>query len=431
MTPAVTGLNCPNCGAPLVRRGFEHSVSIVCENCHSVLDAKDPNLRILQQFEAQTPIRPLIPLGTRGKIRGDVYEAIGFQVRTITVEGTPYSWSEYLLFNPYKGFRYLTEYQGHWNDVTVLRNLPEVDTSGQRPVARLLGERYRHFQTAQAVTTYVLGEFPWQVHVGESATVMDFVAPPRMLSSETTPSETVWSLGEYTPGARVWEMFKLPGKPPAAVGVFENQPSPLQGGVKGIWLLCLLLLLSLLALSQIFDIFAGKEEVFRASYVAQPPGRGGETSFVTQPFDLKGRTSAVEVSIHTDAENNWVYLNLALIDLDTGQAFDFGREVSYYYGVDGGESWSEGGATDRALLPSVPSGRYYLRVEPEMDPAARPVSYQIAIRRDVPAWSFFWIAALLLLVPPAFLSFRALSFEQRRWTESDYGPPIKSGGGDD
>jgi hypothetical protein len=29
-------------------------------------------------------------------------------VRSITVDDTSYYWDEYLLFNPYKGFRYLT-----------------------------------------------------------------------------------------------------------------------------------------------------------------------------------------------------------------------------------------------------------------------------------------------------------------------------------
>jgi ribosomal protein S27AE len=131
--PQVKSFNCPNCGAPVVIRGFATTLSVVCGNCHSILDAKDPNFAVLQRFQAAERIQPLIPLGTRGKIRGDPYEVIGFQVRTITAEGVDYSWEEYLLFNPYKGFRYLTQYQGHWNDTTVLRTLPEVDSSGRSP----------------------------------------------------------------------------------------------------------------------------------------------------------------------------------------------------------------------------------------------------------------------------------------------------------
>jgi len=133
--PQVKSLGCPNCGAPVVIRGFATTLSVVCGNCHSILDAKDPNLAVLQQFQAAERIQPLIPLGTRGKIRGDPYEAIGFQVRTITADGVDYSWAEYLLFNPYKGFRYLTEYHGHWNDVTMLRTLPEVGRS--RPASTM------------------------------------------------------------------------------------------------------------------------------------------------------------------------------------------------------------------------------------------------------------------------------------------------------
>jgi hypothetical protein len=312
----------------------------------------------------------------------------------------------------------------------VLRTLPEVDTSAARPVAKVLGETYRHFQTAEAATTFVLGEFPWQVRVGEKANCMDFVSPPRMLSRETTGSETVWSLGEYIAGTRVWQAFGLPGRPPAPVGVFENQPSPFQGGPKQIWRLALLFAAGLLVVTLFFAAFARHEEVFRNSYTyAQRAGQ--EASFVTGVFELKGRTSTVELMVHTDLANNWAYFNFALINADSGEAFDFGREVSYYSGSDSDGAWTEGGPSDRVLMPAVPSGRYYLRVEPEMDPAAYAMRYEIALRRDVPAMSFFWIAALLLFVPPVFVTFRSLSFEQARWRESDYAPAASSGGGDD
>jgi len=50
---------------------------------------------------------------------------IGYQQRTIKAGGEQYSWSEYLLFNPYREFRYLTEYAGHWNVVSTINALPE------------------------------------------------------------------------------------------------------------------------------------------------------------------------------------------------------------------------------------------------------------------------------------------------------------------
>jgi len=415
----VKALNCPSCGAALTVRAFQHTLSVVCGNCLSVLDAKDPNLCILQKFQDRQRVRPLIPPGTRGKLRGDVYEVVGFQVRTITVDGVPYSWSEYLLFNPYKGFRYLTEYQGHWNDVITLRNLPEVDTGGPRPRAKFLGETYQHFQTATAETTFVLGEFPWQVHVGEQVQVMDFVSPPRMLSREGVMSETTWSLGEYMTGAQVWQAFQLPDSPPPAKGVFADQPSPYTGKVGGVWALWGIFTLLLVVTGLLVYTFMGPREVFRGQY-SFAPGSSGEASFVTDTFELTGRPSNVELKVSTDLSNNWAYFSFALINADTGQAYDFGREVGYYYGSDSDGAWSEGGPNDSAVIPTVPAGRYYLRVEPEMEANVSTMQYGLAVRRDVPSLGFLLIAAGLLLIPPVVTSIRAATFTQRRWSESDY-----------
>src|ERR1035438_6603949 len=96
-TPQVKALNCPGCGAAITLRSFTQAVTVVCDHCHSILNAQDPRLAILQTFKAATSEDPpLIPLGTRGTIRGTVYEAIGFQRRTIEVEGIRYSWHEYV-----------------------------------------------------------------------------------------------------------------------------------------------------------------------------------------------------------------------------------------------------------------------------------------------------------------------------------------------
>ena len=151
----VRSLKCPHCGAPLTVRAGDHTVTVVCGHCNSVLDAKDPNCAILQTFEAKRPPLQRIPLGTRGRWRGTAWEVIGFQERTIRAEGLAYSWAEYLLFNPYEGFRYLTEYHGHWNDVIVLKTVPKVyKARGEaKAYAEVLGETFQHFQTATATTT--------------------------------------------------------------------------------------------------------------------------------------------------------------------------------------------------------------------------------------------------------------------------------------
>jgi len=414
-------LNCPKCGAAITLHSFGQAVTVVCTSCRSILDAQDPNLAILQQFEAAThDVKPLIPLGTRGKLRGTDYEVTGFQRRSTQIDGITYDWHEYVLFNPYKGIRYLSEYHGHWNDISICKTLPTADFSG----ANYLGETYKHFQSADANTDFVLGEFPWQVRVGEKAAVSDYVHPPRVLSSEKLDKEVTWSIGEYMYGREIWDSFKLSGEPPEALGVYENQPSPVTINVTGMWVAFAAFAVLLLALMAVFDMRAKKEPVLQETYQFNGADLKSEPSFVSDEFALDGGTSTVQVKTSAPVDNHWIYVNYALINQDTGQAWDFGREVSYYHGYDSDGSWSEGSRTDSVVIPSVPAGRYYLRIEPEVDPSLRSTPYSVTVIRDVPVFGIYGIAFLALLVPVVIISFRAYTFERSRWSESDH-PPME------
>jgi hypothetical protein len=424
-------ITCPNCGGPVQIRGFAHTLSVVCQQCHTVLDASMPEVQILHQFQEKMRIQPTVPLGSRGKLPGRIgdteFEVIGFQVRTVYDGDESYSWSEYLLFNPFRGFRYLTEYNGHWNYVQVQTALPEAAHARGRPAWRYGGEVFAAFDSMTARTDYVLGEFPWRVQVGEPVACQDFVAPPAMLSSESTGGEITWSLAQYMTGAQIWQAFKLPGYPPPAYGIFANQPSPYGGNVGSSWSTWLWLNVALAGMVFLFMFIAPGRVAFTDHYAYAQTPRSTNSSFVTPPFQLEGRDANVKLSIQTDLDNNWAYFNFALINDKTGQTFDFAREVSYYHDSDG----SEGSRNNSVIIPSVPSGRYYLRVEPEMDNGAPYMRYDLELRRNVSNYGFFGVAALLLLIPPLLTTVRSTSFEAARWRESDYKPTISSSRGDD
>jgi hypothetical protein len=422
VAPNVKGLNCPKCGAAIQLRSGELAQTVVCSSCAAILDAKDPNLRVLQEFQGKLRYTPIIPLGARGTLKGDPYEVIGFQRRGIRVDDTDYYWSEYLLWNPYKGFRYLTEYDGHWNDVVVLKKTPEETSVGKWAVAKYLGETFKHFQTAIAETKFVLGEFPWEVRFGDKATTRDFVSPPHMLSEEMTESETTWSLGTYVTPKYVWEAFKLPGAPRAPVGVYANQPDPGSSHAGELGKIFLVFAAILFLFMIVRQVTARREQVFRETYTVASHNPDS-TAFVTPLFNLQGRTSNVRLTLQTTLSNNWAYFGLALINEETGTAYDFGREVSYYSGYDSDGSWSEGSTVDRVTIPSVPSGRYYLRVQPELGTDNLvPLSFVLIVQRDIPALARFFVVFGLLAIPPILAAFRHQAFEQMRWRESDHAP---------
>src|SRR5579884_1797097 len=431
VTPPVVktkALFCPQCGGPVQLRGFAHTLSVVCPQCGSILDTSTPLVHVLQAAQSQQRVEPHIPLGRRGKLDGTEYEVIGFQLRTITVDGTPYTWAEYLLFNPYKGFAYLSEYQGHWNFIRTLPLIPDFVARAGKKAVRLDGRTFLHFQHSVATTSYVLGEFPWRAHAGETAQVDDFVSPPFVVSAETTEQEVVWSRGDYRKGADIWKAFNLHGSPPPAIGIYENQPSPYGGAIGSLWRMYLWMMVALAVMIFGFTVTSSFTPVFHDSYVFSP-GAKLEPSFVTPAFDLKGHTSNVRIDIRTDLDNSWAYFNLALINDTDGHTYDFGREVSYYHGYEDGESWSEGSNHDSATIPAVPPGRYYLRIEPELnDKQTSDLRYEVAVRRGVASYGIFGLAAVLLLIPPIIGTIKRGSFEAARWRESDYAPSILSGG---
>jgi hypothetical protein len=418
--PKVRALSCPSCGAPLTVRGLLQTESIACGACGSVIDLADANLQVISTFQTNALLQPLIPLGARGKLLGDPFEVIGFMRRQITVEGVDYQWSEYLLFNPYKGFRWLTEYTGHW---TFVRTLTERPIGDAQP--RYMNRTFQHFQTSRAKVTYVLGEFYWRVQVGEAANVDDYVSPPYLLSRERSEKESVWSLGQYIDPEVIRAAFAVKTPLPPRVGVYSCQPAPYRAAATSIYRLFGWLLVGAVFIQLIAGFLSQNKLVYRGDFAYRPAS--GEKSFVTDVFDVPGRASNLVVKSHADVSNSWLYLGLALINDETGQAYDFGREISYYSGRDSDGSWSEGGRDDQAALPAVPAGRYYLRIEPENPGDA--VAYSIRVYRDVPRWSFFVLAVLGLLLLPGWLFWRQRYFEIQRWAESDH--PIITYSSDD
>jgi len=424
-TPKVQTFKCLQCGSPISLRGLLQTTRVVCSRCGTVIDISDENMRIIGRFKERPTVKPAIPLGSRGAFPDGVFEAIGFMQRFITVEGVDYRWREYLLFNPFKGFRWLSEYNGHWSYIKTVMHQPRVLHIFGDGSITFKGSVFRHFQSANAKVEFVIGEFYWRVEAGQSCLVQDYVNPPQILSMERTSNEITWSLGEYVEPQEIATAFKLTTPLPARIGVGVNQPSPLvqQGeSLKGLTALFLGIAISIQLISL---AMSDNALVFQRNFLFNAAAT--EKSLVTDLFELSGRTSNVMVCTKADVNNNWLYVSMTLINDETGTAYDFGREIDYYFGSDSDGAWTEGSQTDEAILPAVPAGRYYLRIEPDGPASTR---YLVSVYRDVPQWWPFLITTGLLLVLPLAVFWRRRSFEYQRWSESDH-PMAKFGSGDD
>src|SRR5687768_8482505 len=160
-----------------------------------------------------------------------------------------YFWTEYVLYNRERGYRWLVHSDDHWSFVTPLR-AGEVGESyvlggGVGKTVSYNVRRFRLFQDATARVTYVLGEFFWKVEVGETVDTADYISPPFGISKEVTKTgarEVNYSHARYMTPKEVKAAFGLEKLPrPGAIGPMQPFPGPNLGGPFAILLFLLLI----------------------------------------------------------------------------------------------------------------------------------------------------------------------------------------------
>jgi len=420
-------MSCPHCGGPLELRAPDKTERVTCPNCNSLLDVNQGQLQFFKALE-QPAFQPLIPLGTTGDVPEGKMTVIGAMARSVTVEGTQYFWNEYLLYNPQIGFRWLVHSDNNWNYVQAV---PPGEVYEIARSATYQGRRYKIFQDAPCRVEVVLGEFYWKVEAGEMVRGVDYVAPPYMLSKEVstvyvsddagktkrTTGEINWSLGTYIPVQQIEKAFSVSGLPRPS-GVAPNQPYK-HWWIYKYWLAFLVVML--LAGFLAFLVSGSSKQVFSQTVNFAPlPNEDGTQVFFSEPFELQGRRN-IKVIGESPVENTWVYLEGDLINDETGVVQSFPIDISYYQGVEDGESWSEGGQSDSAYTSSMPAGKYVLRLEGQWERWQQPAVVSIRIEQNVTHGINLLIALIVLSVGPVIMVIYHIGFERRRWSESMFG----------
>ncbi len=418
---SATRLACPNCNAPIEI----HSPDILraaCAYCSTLLDVQHGQLQILDKLRKATP---RIPLGTKATFSEGEMIVIGYVERSAQVEGVWYPFEEYLLYDPAVGFRWLVNSDGHWSYVQPVA-VGAVTFAGARAVYD--GVKFRMFQGAQLRVDTVVGEFYWQVKAGEEVWGEDFIAPPAMLSKETSPGEENWSLSTYLKPA---ELSHALGERPefqfgGGTGVAPNQPDAAGGAAVPLTLA----FLALLALGIIFAALAPATEKYTnvvsipagtylppadASADANPPN-----VFFSDPFTLESGKN-VELGFRASLNNNWAYVVASLVNVESGDVVSVDASMEYYSGVDDGESWSEGKEYDTEVVGPVKAGQYALRLEMQQGASSGEVPLTVRVRQGVFRGRHLLYALGVLGIPFFILGIISYSTERRRWSNSTEG----------
>jgi len=435
-TVSAAAMGCPNCGGPLDLVAPDQSERVTCPNCDSLLDVNQGNLTYLHALNpAPADQQFLLQTGIEGTFAdGNKYKIIGAMIRSVTIEGIKYFWHEYLLYNPTIGFRWLVHSDNQWNFVEPV-NPADVEHPGyiaSGVKVKYAGNTYKIFQDAPAVVEYVKGEFYWRVEQGETVRAVDYVSPPMMLSLEMTGNEMNWSLGRYMTNAEVEKALGVTSLP-KPWGIAPNQP--FAGRFYYTWGFVPFLLLLIVAIFMI--PFTGLTKTILNQQISLPPlasqpspdgNAPGQIAF-SEPFDVKANSN-IQISASAPVNNAWADLDVDLVNDKSEEIESVNIPIEYYSGVEDGESWSEGGQSQDAVLSSLAAGQYRLRVEGTWQDWQQPMPVTVKVEQNVNRGVNFCCAGLILLIIPALNLFRKITFESRRWKDSMFGSSSSSGSDD-
>ena len=412
MTGEKTGptlFNCPQCGMALQVSALGYTSTIVCLKCSAVLDALHPLYRKIDQFNlATSDYKPFFDLGTFGQLKGIKWKIIGYMVRRD--QTASFSWEEYLLYNPLKGFRWLLRIDKHFSLTTKLLSKPSEMPSNQ---VRYNNELYSLFNVGEAAVEFVAGEFYWRVKTGETVAMRDYISPPFMISEEkSTGSEITWSISEYLTNKEVLTAFnkeKLSSTSEPQT-VAANQPNPhnlskafLRHTFYAVFGLC---------------IVASISGIIQTGRVIKTEKLGASAPTVSNTFEIPGKMGNLEFLMDSPINNEWVDAGITLVNEESGEDFSFNHGLEFYSGRDSDGSWEEGSRSDGKTISSVPGGTYHLEVD--LAGNMKSPEAQLTIKRNSTMTSNFLLALFLLMAPMIFRFWRSKAFEINRWSNSEF-----------
>jgi len=481
--PTGATVSCANCGAPMGLRTPGITKTLVCDSCGSVLDLSNQGVAtVVGKQKAFEHFQTVIPIGARGTLNGQEWEVVGYVQRKAV--GWQVVWAEYLLFHPLGGFRWLVENAGHWNLVTPVTDPPKI--FGTEAQLEATGERFAQFDAGKAQVLRVIGEFYWRLKVGDVVQTADYIAPPYLLSTERDGSEWVASRGEYVEPRVVAEAFGIDvNKMPKRLGVGMNQPLGWMPDAK--WMAAVAAILTLVLTVAQFVITPGTPRelvsIFgnytpgigqeRLSYdslqrVAKkirsktagvfqlPPGMLSDKKYAeakrmvaladsiesipapdakqrTLPpwelgsFTLEKDTRNAQIDLSAGVSNSWASLDLTLFNETTGETFYLSKDIEYYYGGSGEDSWTEGSRSVDAFTHDLTPGDYVATLEGVCDVAlSAGVNVKLSIRTNERVWLPYWLALIGIWTLTGFAFIIGYNQEVKRWSSSDYSPYASS-----
>lgn len=242
---STTYLRCPNCGGEVPKMGGNRSERLGCPYCGAMSDIAEQRVISTQERLLSAPD---IPIGSAGTFDGVEYLCLAFVRRSSDFDGEPYTWTEFLLFAPSVGYRWLVKDPEVGWLFAMAVSPADLDLRQAPQRVGYYGSTFSLRNQNEATVEYVIGEIYWKCEIGERVAVRDYAAKKNVLSREETPGEVNWSYSVPVRWSVIAGAFGLPEKGPGSQGITGPSSSGGSGGdtpspvVKAIALIVLLVI---------------------------------------------------------------------------------------------------------------------------------------------------------------------------------------------
>lgn len=409
---------CASCQNPLVSYTGKQE-SVACPKCgNGLMLSMGQSFVSGKAFKADQEVTYTIKLGTELTINKTPYRVVG--VAIYKEKSKPYKWYEYTLYNDVTGFDTLSSYENTFNLVRVL-DVAGIDEPAENGnIAHFDGADYRLYNQYEIRLVYAEGEFPYHISHTEKTQAREYLSGPDLIIIHEQVGVKKFFRAEYVERTEVGKSIHeyIPK------AEFINPTTPLIKGFRpataGIWFL--LFLVPLILMSIVQYTFKPQEMVFVDTFTLYPDSATKNKVFTSESFSLDGMGSNIGVDMETDVGNNWFAMAFSLVNETTNTSLEFENGVEYYWGMDGGERWTEGSADNTVNITNIRPGRYHVAMQPIFSERTTPVVAKVRITKNVFYLSnYLWMIIVAGIFPIVYMLFEH-NLNRKRWYFSDYSP---------
>ena len=138
--------------------------------------------------------------------------------------------------------------------------------------------------------------------------------------------------------------------------------------------------------------------------------------FITPSFELKGSSAPMTSQLHSNVDNSWANVQVALINEKNGDEVYANKDIEYYHGYTDGENWTEGDTSEEFNICGVAAGKYHLAITPmKATEDAQNQTVQIQASWSSPSTRNVWMIYIFMTVFVVAIYYLEKSFEEKRW----------------